>query len=73
MSNCLAELRRSRGMTQAELAEQLGITRTHLSRIENGLHRAGGWLVIEISRIFGVPAAEIFFYTELNEPKLHVI
>ncbi len=72
MPNRVAELRRSRGMTQAELARRLDISRTYLSRIENGLHKVGGWLMLEIADIFGVPAEEIF-YTEHHERKLQFV
>lgn len=36
LGTAVAEARRTRGLTQAELAEQLGITRSYLAAIESG-------------------------------------
>ena len=36
----ISALRREQGLTQQELANRTGLTRTHLSRIENGLYGA---------------------------------
>jgi transcriptional regulator with XRE-family HTH domain len=37
LGTAVAELRQARGLTQEQLARQLGIDRTYLARLENGL------------------------------------
>lgn len=64
MSNCLAETRRSKGITQAQLARGLGITRYYLSKIENNKHEAAAWIAIKAAGLLGVPVEEIFYDDE---------
>jgi len=49
------------GVTQANLATALGITRPYLSGIEHGKHRVSGEIMIKISRTLGVKVEELFF------------
>lgn len=57
--NRLAEIRKEKGWTQAKLARMLGISRTHLSDIENNKHEAAMWMIIEAARLLGVRVAEL--------------
>lgn len=41
IGNRIAELRKAQGLTQLQLSEKTGITRTHLSRIERGQYSVG--------------------------------
>lgn len=52
MANEFAGLRTKRGLTQEQAAEVLGVTREHLSRVENG-QRSVTWNVL-------VPMAELY-------------
>lgn len=55
----ISRLRRERGMTQQELAEQLGLTQTVVSDYENDLLKFNGPLLIKLSRIFHVSADQL--------------
>ena len=55
----LARLRRDRGITQAELAEKLGMTQPMISGYEHGTLRLHGELIVELARILSVSADEI--------------
>jgi transcriptional regulator with XRE-family HTH domain len=55
----LARLRRERGITQAELAEKLGVVQPMISDYERGGLRLHGQLIVELTRILGVSADEI--------------
>lgn len=37
LGSALAEVRRGRGATQADIAEQIGVDRTYVARMETGL------------------------------------
>lgn len=56
----IAYYRRARGLTQMELAEQLNIDRTHMSRIESA--RTGGSLdlLFAIADQLHVPVEKLF-------------
>jgi transcriptional regulator with XRE-family HTH domain len=54
----IAELRRAKGWTQAELAERLGVSIKWVSRVENGENLTLATLA-KIGRVFGVRAAEL--------------
>jgi transcriptional regulator with XRE-family HTH domain len=55
----IARLRRDLGMTQAELAERLGVTQPAVSDYENGDIRLPADVVVEIARIVGVSTDEL--------------
>lgn len=55
----LARLRRDRGITQAELAEILGVTQPMISGYEHGTLRLHGELIVELARILTVSADEL--------------
>lgn len=47
-------LREARGWSQSELAEKLGISTVHLSRIENGHASPSAELMFTIADLFGI-------------------
>ncbi|MCP5215168.1 MAG: helix-turn-helix transcriptional regulator [Pseudomonadales bacterium] len=55
----LAQLRKEKGITQAELAEALGISQPMASDYERGKLRLHGELIVQISEVLGVSADEI--------------
>ena len=67
MKNRIRVFRAERGWSQAELAEQLGVSRQTVNAIENDRYDPSLPLAFEISRVFDRPIAEIFEY-EPNEP-----
>lgn len=50
----IKQLRNSRGLTQEQLAEQIGITRTYLLKIENGAQVGPVEIAIELAAYFDV-------------------
>jgi len=55
----LARFRKERGLTQTELARQLGVAQPVLSDYERGELRLHGQLIVELARILGVSADEL--------------
>ena len=55
----LARIRRERGMTQVELAEQLGVAQPVVSDYERGELRLHGELIVKLTRLLGVSAEEL--------------
>jgi transcriptional regulator with XRE-family HTH domain len=62
----IMEMRKRRHMTQVELAAQVGMTQSLLSRYERGALRLHGALVADIAQALNVTADEIL---GLKEPK----
>ncbi|MBC9177815.1 helix-turn-helix domain-containing protein [Pseudoroseomonas ludipueritiae] len=58
--NIVRTLRRKRGLKQAELAAELGISRSHLSKVENGSDAAGRQLLEAMAVYFRVPIDTFF-------------
>lgn len=52
-------LRKDAGLTQKQLAEELGVTQPVISGIERGELRVHGELIVELSRLLKVSADEI--------------
>jgi transcriptional regulator with XRE-family HTH domain len=55
----LRQLRRSRGMTQRDLARESLLTESYISRLENGAIAPGIDLVARIARALGSPIGEL--------------
>jgi len=47
-------------LTQADLAERVGVTRKTVNTIENGHFVPSTVLALKMARVFGVPVEEIF-------------
>ena len=55
----LTRLRLESGLTQQDLADQLGITQPNISDYERGILRLHGELILRLAEIFGVSTDEI--------------
>ena len=64
VTNSVRAVREAAGMTQAELARQVGVTRQTLIAIEQGRYSPTLELAFQIARAFGVGLDEIFAYPE---------
>jgi transcriptional regulator with XRE-family HTH domain len=62
----LARLRRERGITQAELAEKLGLAQPNISDYERGILRLNADLILKLTAILNVSADELL---GIREPK----
>ena len=49
-------------MTQAELADKVGVTRQTVIAIEQGRYSPSLEMAFQIARVFGVPLDEVFQY-----------
>ena len=61
MRNRLRELRARDGLTQADLANALDVSRQTVNALESGKYDPRLPLAFRISRTFGLPLDEIFF------------
>jgi putative transcriptional regulator len=65
VTNSIRPLRFANGeMTQADLAEQVGVTRQTIIAIEQGRYSPTLELAFRIARVFRVPLDEVFRYSE---------
>ena len=63
VTNSIRALRFAKGeMTQAELADRLGVTRQTVIAIEQGRYSPSLEMAFQIARIFKVPLEEVFQY-----------
>ncbi len=65
VTNNIRALRFSHGeMTQAELADRLGVTRQTVNAIEQGKYSPSLEMAFQIARVFRVPLDDVFEYPE---------
>ena len=64
MENRIAELRKERRISQAELAEAVAVTRQTIISLENGRYNASLLLAHKIAKYFGTTIEEIFLFQE---------
>ena len=70
VTNQIRRLRFEHGeMTQAELAERIGVTRQTVIAIEQGRYSPSLEMAFQISRAFDVPLDEVFHYPATTEEK----
>lgn len=60
LSNRLHDLRAERGLTQAALAEKVGVSRKTINTVENGVFVPSALLALRLARALGCPVEAIF-------------
>jgi putative transcriptional regulator len=61
LANRIKERRSELGLTQAELAEQVGVTRKTVNTVENGVFTPSATLAIKLARALKVQVEELFW------------
>ena len=65
ITNAIRTLRFAHGeMTQAQLAEHVGVTRQTIIAIEQGRYSPSLEVAFQIARVFGVPLDAVFQYPD---------
>ena len=64
VTNSIRALRETQGMTQAELAKRIGVTRQTVIAIEQEKYSPSLELAFQIARVFGVGLDAVFQYPE---------
>ncbi len=68
VTNSIRALRFANGeMTQADLAERIGVTRQTLIAIEQGRYSPSLEMAFRIARVFKVPLDDVFHYPDASE------
>ena len=60
LENSLKEHRGRLHLTQAELAERVGVSRKTINTVENGVFTPSATLALKLARALGVPVEEVF-------------
>ena len=58
--NNLKERRTELGLTQAELAERVGVTRKTVNTVENGVFVPSALLALKLAEALSVPVGKLF-------------
>lgn len=61
LANRLKSLRADLDITQAELAEKVGVTRKTVNTVENGVFTPSATLAIKLAQALNVPVEELFW------------
>jgi putative transcriptional regulator len=61
LGNHMKALRGDAGLTQAELAAAVGVTRKTVNTVENGVFTPSALLALKIARALGKPVEQVFF------------
>ncbi|MGI6622394.1 MAG: helix-turn-helix transcriptional regulator [Clostridiaceae bacterium] len=67
MKNRLEEIRKSRSITQEQLATALRVSRQTIGSLENGRYNPSIILAFKIARYFDLAIEDIFIYEEEAE------
>lgn len=68
MDNRISALRKARRISQAELADAVGVTRQTIISLENGRYNASLLLAHKIARYFGLTIEDVFLFEEEDAP-----
>ncbi|WP_344562623.1 XRE family transcriptional regulator [Streptomyces axinellae] len=68
----LRELRRRRGTTLAELAEETGINESTLSRLEGGTRKPTLEMLLPLAEVYAVPLDELVGAPRTGDPRIHL-
>ena len=61
LANAMKELRGGAGLTQAELAAAVGVTRKTINTVENGVFTPSALLALKIAKVLGEPVESVFW------------
>jgi putative transcriptional regulator len=61
LANGIKEKRGELGLTQAQLAEQVGVTRKTVNTVENGIFTPSALLALKLARSLNVPVEQLFW------------
>ena len=61
LGNGLKERRSELGLTQAELAERVGVTRKTVNTVENGVFTPSTLLALKLASALDVPVEKLFW------------
>ena len=61
LGNRIKQRRTELGLTQAELAEQVGVTRKTVNTVENGVFVPSTLLALKLARALETPVEDLFF------------
>ncbi|MDA5519573.1 helix-turn-helix transcriptional regulator [Streptococcus thermophilus] len=64
METKIQELRKANKISQAELADEMGVTRQTIISLEKGCYNASLELAFKIARYFGKTIEEVFIFEE---------
>lgn len=64
METKIQELRKANKISQAELADEMGVTRQTIISLEKGRYNASLELASKIARYFGKTVEEVFIFEE---------
>ena len=61
LGNHMKALRAEAGLTQADLAAAVGVTRKTINTVENGVFIPSALLALKIAKVLGKPVEEVFW------------
>ena len=64
LANRLKERRAELGLTQAELAERVGVTRKTVNTVENGIFTPSTILALKLAEALGLTVEQLFWIEE---------
>jgi putative transcriptional regulator len=67
MKSRIAELRKSRKLSQGDLAEAVGVTRQTITSLENEKYVASLVLAYKIANFFKLQIEDVFDFSEVEE------
>ncbi|MFM6933597.1 MAG: helix-turn-helix transcriptional regulator [Novosphingobium sp.] len=60
----LREVREARGLTQAQLAEAIGVSRKTINTVENGIFVPSTVIALKLAKVLGEPVEALFSLVE---------
>ena len=64
LENAMKALRAEAGLTQADLAARVGVTRKTINTVENGVFTPSALLALKIARTLGQPLERVFWLSD---------
>ena len=64
LDNRLRELREAKGLTQAQLADLIGVSRKTVNTVENGVFVPSTVVALKLARALGSSVEDLFFIAE---------
>jgi putative transcriptional regulator len=69
ITNSVSKWRTEKGVSKAHLARRVGVNRSYMTKLEQGIMQPSGEMMFRIAKYLGQPLEQVFQHTQITNEK----